>query len=159
MNFKLNNGELKLVSNPVKDIHPTISSSTAHIVDFPQLKESIKNMDFLKGKTLSVAPFLILGTVDAIATGGAGGVFWDTFMKYIFPWLMDIAKVFCVIKIAQGFYEEKRGGKEGGTGMSAFVTYGKWYLLFMLIPVFVTFVDQLGGKILHDLQVDPINKQ
>jgi hypothetical protein len=148
------NGEMKLRRNFAKDIDTTLPISTAYIVDLPRIKESIKHMDFLNGKTLSITPMLLLGAVT-VTTGGTG-IFWDTFMRYIFPWMMDIAKVFCVIKIAQGFYEEKRGGKEGGTGMGTFVTYGKWYLLFMLIPWAVELIDQLGGKMLYDLKTQPM---
>jgi hypothetical protein len=154
MKFKLNNnGELALVNrNRVLDeMNQSFPLSTAYIVDMPRIKESIKNMEFTKGKTMSIAIPLALG----VATGGSG-VFWDTFMTYIFPWLMDIAKVYCVIKIAQGFYEEKRGGRDGGTGFSTFVQYGRWYLLFMLIPWGVTLIDQLGSKMLIDLQNNPI---
>lgn len=88
----------------------------------------------------------------AVATGADSGVFWETFLKYIFPWMIDIAKVFCAIKIAQAFYQENRGGREAGTGTSAFVTYGKWYLLFWMIPWGVELVDQIGEKMFTDLQ-------
>lgn len=154
MKFKMNgNGELELVKNRIMDDirKPYSSTSTALIVDMPRIKESIKNMEFTKGKTMSVAFPLVLG----VATGGSG-VFWNTFMTYIFPWLMDIAKVYCVIKIAQGFYEERRGGRDGGTGLTTFVQYGKWYLLFTLIPWGVQLIDELGVKMLHDLQQNPI---
>jgi hypothetical protein len=137
------------VLNEMKTIAPL---STAYIVDMPKVKESIKNMDFLKGKTMSVAIPMLL----SVSTSGSG-VFWDTFMRYIFPWLMDIAKVYCVIKIAQGFYEEKRGGRDGGSGIGTLVTYGKWYLMFQLIPFGVELIDQLGNRMLNDLLKDPVN--
>lgn len=155
MKFKLDcDGQMRIVKriNVVNEMRQSLPLSTAYIVDTPMIKESIKNMNFLKNKTMSIAiPTLALG----VATGGSG-VFWNTFMTYIFPWLMDVAKVYCVIKIAQGFYEERRGGRDSGTGMSTFVTYGKWYLLFMLIPWAVELVDQLGLKMLTDLKTQPI---
>lgn len=155
MKFRLNNnGELALVNRRkvLDEMSQSFPLSTAYIVDVPRIKESIKNMEFTKGKTMSIAFPLVLG----VATSGTG-VFWDTFMRYIFPWLMDIAKVYCVIKIAQGFYEEKRGGRDGGTGIGTLVTYGKWYLMFQLIPFGVELIDQLGSKMLNDLHINPVN--
>lgn len=154
MKFRLcSDGNMEIVKKKVfEEMKKEAPLHTAFVIDTPKIKKSIKEMDFLKGKAMSFAPILVFG----LATGGSG-VFWNTFMTYIFPWLMDIAKVYCVIKIAQGFYEEKRGGRDGGSGMGTFVTYGKWYLLFMLIPWGVTLIDQLGGKMLIDLQTNPIN--
>jgi hypothetical protein len=138
--------------NIIEEMRHTFPLSTAYIVDTPSIKESIKNMDFLKGgkgrKAYSIAmPTLVLG----MATGGSG-VFWDAFMTYIFPWMLDIAKVFCAIKIAQAFYQERRGGRDEGTGFGALVTYGKWYLVFWLIPWGVELIDQIGGKMLNELR-------
>jgi hypothetical protein len=135
----------------IEEMRHTFPISTAYIVDTPSIKESIKNMDFLKGKgrkAYSIAmPTLVLG----VATGGSG-VFWDAFMTYIFPWMLDIAKVFCAIKIAQAFYQERRGGRDEGSGFGAVVQYGKWYLVFWLIPWGVELIDQIGGKMLNELR-------
>jgi hypothetical protein len=137
--------------NIIEEMRQTLPLSTSYIVDMPSIKESIKNMDFIKGKngkSYSIAiPTLALG----VATGGSG-VFWDAFMTYIFPWMLDIAKVFCAIKIAQAFYQERRGGRDEGTGFGALVTYGKWYLVFWLIPWGVELIDQIGGKMLNELR-------
>lgn len=130
------------ILNDMREIAPL---STAYIVDMPRVKESIKNMDFLKGKSFMFVPVL------GVATGGSG-VFWDAFMTYIFPWMLDIAKVFCAIKIAQAFYQERRGGRDEGSGFGAVVTYGKWYLVFWLIPWGVELIDQIGGKMLNELR-------
>jgi hypothetical protein len=149
MTFKLNNGEMSLVDGTksiVNDMRSMLPLSTAHIIDMPMIKESIKSMDFLKGKSFSVMPVL------GIVASGGSGVFWDAFMNYIFPYLLDIAKVFCAIKIAQAFYQERRGGRDEGTGIGAFVTYGKWYLLFVLTPWAIELIDQLGGKMLTELR-------
>jgi hypothetical protein len=70
---------------------------------------------------------------------------------------MDIAKVYCAIKIAQAFYQENSGSKNGGSGMASFVTYGKWYLLFWLIPWGVELIDQIGGKMFSDLTNNKLN--
>lgn len=147
MRFKLNNGEMTLVrENAVSEMREMFPLSTAHIVDIPRIKESIKNMEFAKGKSFMFVPVIGLAQV------GGAGVFWDAFMQYIFPWMLDIAKVFCAIKICQAFYQEKRGGREDGTGFGSLVTYGKWYLVFWLIPWGVELIDQIGGKMLDGLR-------
>jgi hypothetical protein len=143
------NGWVQKKQNILSEMRQSLPLSTAYIVDMPSIKESIKNMEFAKGKSMSVFP---LGTLAlGVATGGSG-VFWDAFMTYIFPWMLDIAKVFCAIKIAQAFYQERRGGRDEGTGFGALVTYGKWYLVFWLIPWGVELIDQIGGKMLNELR-------
>lgn len=107
---------------------------------------SMKGGIYARSSLLAVP---VIATATGIATQG---VFWDTFLTYIFPWFLDIAKVFCAIKIAQGFYQEKRGGRDNDTGMGSMVTYGKWLLLFHLIPWGVTLIDQIGSKMFTDLQ-------
>jgi hypothetical protein len=157
MTFKLNNGEMTLANksnNLIEDIKKSLPLSTAYIVDTPRIKESIKDMGFLKGRALSVAvPTLMLG----MATGGSSGIFWDTFLQYIFPWLLDIAKVYCAIQIARSFYEERRGGRDGGTGFGALVTYGKWLLLFHLLPWGVELIDELGQSMWNNLKTEGIS--
>lgn len=115
--------------------------------DLPRSTSKYKTMSY------SIAPVsLMLGS--AVGTYSGDGVFWDAFMTYIFPWLLDIAKVFCAIKVTQAFYMEKRGGRDEGTGMGAFVTYGKWYLLFWITPWAIELIDQIGSKMLFDLRND-----
>ena len=81
------------------------------------------------------------------------GVLFPVFMENIFPWLLDLAKVYCALKIAQAFYAEKRGSsRDGDTGMGAVVQYGKWYLMFWLVPWFVEIIDQVGGSLLQEVQ-------
>lgn len=150
MRFKANaNGEMTLIQRHIFTEETSYLTETATIIDVPKIKKNILHMKFLEGKVLSVTPLLILGTITV--SGGHAGVFWETFMKYIFPWFLDVAKVFCAIKIAQEFYNEKRGGSDQGTGFSGLVTYGKWLLLFHLIPWGVTLIDQIGATMLSDL--------
>ncbi|MDS7057011.1 hypothetical protein NXG04_06820 [Klebsiella pneumoniae] len=122
-------------------------TSTAFIVDIPRTKESIHKY---------VRKGLGDGRFATVAMGGSG-VFWSIFLKFIFPWMLDIAKVYCAIKIAQAFYEEKRGGREGGTGMQAVVQYGKWYLLFWGIPFLTELLDQIGGTMFNELKGNKID--
>lgn len=126
--------------------------STAFKVDVPSLGESIKkkSKNFLTNSTFSFVPIpLVLGTASTLTSGG---LFWDTFLTYIFPWMLDIAKVYCLIRIAQAFYEEKRGGRDSGTGFSALVQHGKWYLVFWLLPLGVELIDQIAGTMFNEIQ-------
>lgn len=87
----------------------------------------------------------------------AVGVFWTAFMTYIFPWLLDIAKVYCAWRVVQGFYQEGKGlgGREGGGGgrggFGSLVYYGKWYLAFWLIPWGVQLIDEIGQQMHSEL--------
>lgn len=144
MTFRLNgNEELSLVKKKESKVYREITSEQKTLLS--KLSENFK-----PSKVYSVAPIpIVLATAGA--TGGTG-IFWNAFMEYIFPYMLDIAKVFCAIKIAQGFYQEKRGGRDEGTGFGALVTYGKWYLVFWLIPWGVEIIDQLGASMLNDLK-------
>jgi hypothetical protein len=146
---------MSIVKNKDKiDKKRPILDSTAYIVDIPSIKDSVKHMSFTKGKAFSIAIPVVLGvaTMGDATTGGGAGIFWKAFMQYIFPYMMDIAKVFCAIKIAQSFYQERRGGRDEGSGVGAFVSYGKWYLLFAIMPWAVELLDQLGTKMLVELR-------
>lgn len=130
-------------------------TSTIQVVDTPNTKESIKSMDLISKSSRAYSfalPTIALGVATTDITTGGAGVFWDAFMQYIFPWMLDIAKVFCAIKIAQAFYQERRGGRDEGTGFGALVTYGKWYLVFWLIPWGVELIDEIGSKMLNELR-------
>lgn len=152
MKFRLNDGVLKVVkNNPLEEMNKCLPLSTAYIVDMPLIKKSVKD-SFKGGKAFSFAPMIL-----ATATIGSGGVFWKAFLTYIFPWMLDIAKVYCAIRICQAFYQEKRGGRDEGTGFGALVTYGKWYLVFWLIPWGVELIDQIGGGMFNDLQKQSID--
>lgn len=135
------------------------------IINFKNLKVYAKDIkEIIKSKIndkrkngvklFSLVPALALGTISSTAYGSGGGIFWDVFMEYIFPYLMDIAKVYCVIKIAQGFYEERKGSNGSGSAMSSLVEYGKWYLLFMFIPIGVELVDQIGKSMLDKILIN-----
>ncbi|UGO51193.1 hypothetical protein PQE72_gp015 [Bacillus phage vB_BanS_Skywalker] len=149
MKYKLVNGNWSLVE---KDALATMQevlplTSTAFIVDIPRTKESIHRY---------VRKGLGDGRFATVAIGGSG-VFWKAFLTYIFPWMLDIAKVYCAIKIAQAFYEEKRGGRDGGTGMQAVVQYGKWYLVFWCIPWLTELIDGIGGTMFNELRSNKID--
>lgn len=79
------------------------------------------------------------------------GIFWNIFMEYLYPWFLDLATVYAAIRIAMAFYEEQRGGRESRNGFGAFVTYGKWLLLFHLIPFFVKLIDAVGKQMADSL--------
>jgi len=144
MSFKRKGNDLvwSKGENVLVTMQKSLPLSTAYVVDVPLIKESIKA--YAK-RGLGDGRFATIAV-------GSSGVFWKAFLVYIFPWMLDIAKVYCAIKICQAFYEEKRGGREGGTGFGALVQYGKWYLVFWLIPWGVELIDQLGGQMFNDLK-------
>jgi hypothetical protein len=84
----------------------------------------------------------------------AVGLLWSAFSLYVFPWMLDIAKCYCAFMIAQGFYKEHKGmdGKSGRSGFQSFIYYGKWLIIFHLIPVGVELLDQIGGRMLIDIK-------
>lgn len=150
MTFRLNgNGEMELIGETIKKEIDEVRKISP---------EPIRKVSkFSNNYAFSIAPTgIVMATAVANTTGA--GVFWDAFIKFIYPWLLDIAKVFCAIKIAQGFYNEKRAGKDGGSGLETLVTYGKWLLFFHLVPFFVLLIDQLGLKMVNDLKVNPMNE-
>lgn len=123
--------------------------STSLIVDIPEMKKSVKekSKNFLTNKSFAFAPVLMF----AGGIGDNGGIFWNTFLQYIFPWMLDIAKVYCLVRIAQAFYQEKRGGRDGGTGFSALIEHGKWYLVFWCLPILVDLIDGVGHQMFNEL--------
>lgn len=147
--------------NVIQEMKRVAPLSTSIIVDIPNFKETMKtrSRNFLKnGNFMFVAP-----TVVATSTGiDSGGVFWQTFLTYIFPWMLDIAKVYCLVRIAQAFYQEKRGGRDSGTGFQALLEHGKWYLIFWLLPIGVELIDQVGHRMftdMHDKAIIDAGKQ
>lgn len=144
MTFRLNsNGEMELVGKKIKKAMNGVKKVSP---------EPIKKVSkFSNNYAFSIAPTgMVVAT--AVANTTSTGVFWDAFIQFVYPWFLDLAKVFCAIKIAQGFYEERRAGKDGGTGIGNFVHYGKFYLLFALIPWIVELIDEVGSKMLLELR-------
>ena len=89
--------------------------------------------------------------LNATGINATDGLFWTMFQEYIYPWFLDLATVFVAIKIAQGFYQENRGGRDSGSGFNAVFTYGKWLLLFHMIPFFVKLMDEIGRTMSNHL--------
>lgn len=145
MRFRLDENQRELVlqtgDSILQEMNRIAPISSAFIIDVPNIKKGIKQ----KGKNI------LTNQNFAVASTGAG-VFWKAFMVYIFPWMLDIAKVYCLVRIAQAFYQEKRGGRDEGTGLQALVTHGKWYLCFWLLPLGVELIDGIGGTIYDDLK-------
>lgn len=150
MRFKLHDGEMVLQkSNDIlEEINKSLPISTSFIVDIPNLKETIiiKSKNFLKNPQLyAVTPAI-----------GSTGIFWKAFLEYIFPWILDIGKVYCCVRVAQAFYQERRGGKDEGTGIQALLTHGKWYLALWLLPWGVELIDGIGHQMFDNLRTHPI---
>lgn len=143
--------EKRNVVQEMKDYFPTYSC----IVDMREVKTYMKEMKFLNNKTFSIAPIAL-----AIVAPTAGvGVFWSAFLQYIFPWVLDVGKVYCCIRIAQAFWQERRGGKDDASGMSAMLTHGKWYLCLWLLPLFVELVDGIGATMFENMRNNPVQIQ
>ncbi|WP_144510018.1 hypothetical protein [Bacillus sp. FJAT-22090] len=155
MRFKLIDGKMVQVDEKVKVEIPTWTFPTEPTV---QSKRKMKNIPFAtlnkpisKGFYAKSSLVAGLGSFSIAAINPQNGIFWETFMIYLFPWMIDIANCYCILRIAQAFYQENRGGSDKGTSINAVVTHGKWLLLFHLIPFFVKFIDQLGLKMVKDL--------
>lgn len=129
---------------------PTINQKR-NIMDIPTMPlSSIKGKDaYLRSSSLIGMSSLILLNVNGV--NAIDGIFWTMFQTYIYPWFLDLATVFVAIKISQGFYQENRGGKDSGSGFSAVFTYGKWLLLFHMIPFFVKLMDEIGRTMSNHL--------
>ena len=144
MEYQITNGKVVKVDyvwsmpTDIKSRRPLMEVPMANFVEKPKSKKGV----YLRSSIMTVAPAV------AIASQG---VFWNAFLTYIFPWMLDLSKVFCAIKIAQGFYQENRGGGDSNSGMGSIVKYGKWYLIFWCIPWLVTLIDQVGQQMFNDL--------
>lgn len=149
MKFQLNEGQMVLQqgNHILDEMQKSLPFSTAFIVDVPNLKELIK----LKGKNILKNPMMF-----AVAPIGSTGVFWDAFLQYIFPWVLDIGKVYCCIRIAQAFWQERRGGRDDQSGIQAMLVHGKWYLALWLLPWGVELIDGIGGTMFENLRNNPI---
>jgi hypothetical protein len=123
-----------------------INSSNFQTIDIREIKASIKqawNRWF---------PFGERNTTFAV------GILWACFMQYIFPWLLDVAKVYCAFQITMGFYKENKGitGKDGRSGFQSLVYWGKWLIAIHLIPIGVELLDQIGASMHDQLKNKPL---
>lgn len=156
MRFKLEQGKMVLQEECIMEKMQSISPiSSAYIFDLPKIKTDIKyrskNYLINSGVAFAVAP------VGMAPVGASTGVFWNAFLQYIFPWVLDVGKVYCCIRIAQAFWQERRGGRDGESGISALLTHGKWYLCLWLLPWGVELIDGIGGTMFENLRSNPIN--
>lgn len=124
----------------------TNATSSFYIIDLNDLKHTLK---YIAREWFGFGKGLVFRE----------GIFWTAFLTYIFPWFMDIAKVYCAIMICQAFYKERQGGTgaDGRTGMQALVYYGKWFIVFNLIPWLVELIDQVGGKMYQELRTQGLS--
>jgi len=84
-------------------------------------------------------------------------VVWNIFLHYIFPWMLDFFKVFCLFKVLTAWFkdsgQEGRFGGNGG-GMQALYKWGGAYFLFTLSPFAFELIDQASQKMYHELMKD-----
>lgn len=125
--------------------------SKRNLMDIPMMPVSSnkKEKGVFANSSIAFGSALVVGAVTTDYS--QGGIFWEMFMTYLYPWFLDIATVYVAIKIAMGFYEEQRGGSKTETGFGTFLTYGKWLLLFHMIPFFVGLLSQLGTRMAEGL--------
>lgn len=85
------------------------------------------------------------------------GILWTAFMTYIFPWLLDVAKVYCCFQIAMGFYKENKGMTGNGQrgGFQSIFYWGKWLIAIHLVPVGVDLLDAIGAHMMNDIKTNP----
>ena len=155
MRFQLINGKMIQVDKTIKVDIPTWTFPTEPTIkDRRKMKDvpfATLNNPISKGFYAKSSIVAGLGSISLATINPQNGIFWETFMVYLFPWFLDIANVFCVIKIAQAFYQENRGGADKNSGIAAITLYGKWLLLFHLIPFFVKLIDEMGLRMVNDL--------
>lgn len=142
----------------LEDMKRIAPISTTLIVDIQKIQESIEKSIDKAEKTVvnTIRNFLKTPMVYAVAPIGGSGVFWEAFLQYIFPWVLDIGKVYCCIRVAQAFYQERRGGRDEGTGIQALLVHGKWYLALWLLPWGVELIDGIGHQMFTNLHNNPI---
>lgn len=140
----------------------TVGNSMISIIKKSELSDNLSNNKFeiidikeLK-KTWNKIKKDWFGHKAVKAVGG--GIFWGVFLTHIFPYVLDISKVFCLIKIVQGFYEERRGGRDGASGMQSLMQYGKWLIIIHLLPIGVELIDQIGITMMNDINTDSLKK-
>ena len=77
-------------------------SSPSIIIDQKELKDTWKKLkqDWFGDKKNSFRSIALVGGAGVVSIA-SGGVFWDIFIHYIFPIMLDIAKVFCAFKIGR----------------------------------------------------------
>jgi hypothetical protein len=125
--------------------------SPTYIVDVNELKHTLKEMQNEWFGSKNSARMV------------AGGVFFPIFMQYLFPWFLDAAKVYFVVKVCMAFYQENRGqtghGVGGRTGYQAFIHYGWWFLLFSILPWGVELVSEIGSYMHKELMQNGIKIQ
>ena len=127
-----------------------ISSTKKSDKGISSIPKSSKQKDAIaKSSLLATSSGLVL--MNASGVSAEAGLFWSIFMEYIYPWFVDLATVYAAIRIAMAFYEEQRGGRDSKNGFSSFVSYGKWLLLFHMIPFIVKLIDTVGQKMADSL--------
>ena len=104
----------------------------------------------------ATAAILIMTAIPASAEGlsaANSNIIWKVFMNNIYPWFMSIARVFCVVKIAQGLFEQhSAGARASESGFGSIVKWGKWLIIFNFIPAVVELIDVASKNMLKDIQ-------
>lgn len=133
---------------------PTIKSNR-DLMDIPMMPSkdlSIKPTGiFAKSSMLAGLSSMALMTASA---GTSSGIVWDSFINYVYPWFLEVAKVFCIIKVAQTLYQNQSTGSRGGeaTNFGAILSWGKWYAIFLFLPFVVELIEGASQDMLKQLR-------
>lgn len=153
MKFERIDGKMTLSNKPTKVLTWTmpdpITGNEKRKMASTDNGSVYKSKDVVAKSSVLASSGLVLLTASSIDI--KDGLFWSVFMEYLYPWFVDLATVYAAIRIAMSFYEEQRGGRDSKNGFGAFITYGKWLLLFHLIPFFVKLIDTVGQRMADSL--------
>lgn len=127
-------------------------------------KRDIKEIPMMPTKDISFKPTgtfaksSMLAGLSSMAlmtsAGASSGIIWDSFINYVYPWFLEVAKVFCIIKVAQTMYQNQSTGSRGGeaTNFGAILSWGKWYAIFLFLPFVVELIEGASQDMLKQLR-------
>ena len=167
MRFENINGKLVRVSeNKTVASKSNISKSTVikwelptavktdkkrNIMDIPtmplQFHKERKRGFLARSSTIVGAAALTVG----VASNTDTGILMDTFLEYIYPWFLEVASIYALVKIAMSLYDEQRGVGNGKSAFSTVFLYGKWLLLFYMIPFFIQLLNTVGSRMAENI--------
>lgn len=155
MRFKRINGKMVRVDENGNELILTSSNKNkpykSNVLEIPKLPKADKKQGVVAKSSLLATATSGMVMLNTSGINAEAGLFWEMFLQYIYPWFVDLATVYAAIRIAMAFYEEQRGGRDSGNGFGAFITYGKWLLLFHLIPFIVKLIDTVGQRMADSL--------
>lgn len=121
------------------------------LIILPKKKQKLSEL--IASSIFVGASLLFMNSTVASAESNGGvassGIFLPLFLQHIFPLMLDIASVYCVIRIGMDFYNAQRGGGRDSAGLGSVITHGKWLVFFYLIPFAIALLEELGMKLMN----------